>query len=125
MKTLLGTLLQPASPTRCEVTKDAVVRIGDDGQIAAVGGERYAADEGFGDSDCWIVPGFIDAHLHLPQWDRRGIDGVPIMDWQEKIGYPAEFRLASTQTARRLAADFTRGMIAHGTTTVCALRLLP
>lgn len=120
MKTLLGTLLQPASPLRCEVTKDAVVRIGDDGQIVAIAGERHAADECFGDADCWIVPGFIDAHLHVPQWDRRGIDGVPIMDWQEKIGYPAEFRLASTEVARALAADFTRGMIANGTTTVCA-----
>ncbi|MEI8195158.1 MAG: amidohydrolase family protein [Phycisphaerae bacterium] len=120
MKTLLGTLLQPASSTRCEITKDCHVRIGDDGRIASVGGEHAASDEIVGGAGCWILPGFIDAHLHVSQWDRRGIDGIPVMEWQEKIGYPAEIRLSSPAVVRALAEDFTRGVIANGTTTVAA-----
>lgn len=120
MKTLLGTLLQPASSTRCEITKDRYVRIGDDGRIASVGSDRATGDEIVGGPDCWILPGFIDAHLHVAQWDRRGIDGLPVLEWQEKVGYPAEVRLASTAAARALAEEFTRGVIANGTTTVAA-----
>ena len=120
MKTLLGTLLQPASATRCDITKDSVVRIADDGRIATVGGERQSGDEIIGGSGCWILPGFIDAHLHVPQWDRRGIDGIPVLEWQTNIGYPAEIRLASVEAARALALDFVRGAIANGTTTIAA-----
>ena len=119
MKTLLGTLLQPISPTRCEITKDCSVRIGEDGRIASVG-EKGTGDEVLGGPGCWILPGFVDAHLHVPQWDRRGIDGVPVLEWQEKIGYPAEIRLADQAVARALAEDFARGAIANGTTTVAA-----
>ena len=120
MTTLLGTLLQPASSARCEITKDCYVRIGDDGRIVSVGPEHHPGDETIGGEGCWILPGFIDAHLHVPQWDRRGIDGVPVLEWQAKIGYPAEMRLASPEAARALAEDFTRGAIANGTTTVAA-----
>lgn len=120
MKTLVGTLLQPASPRRCEITKDCFVRIGEDGRIADVSTTRVAADEIVGDEGCWILPGFIDAHLHLPQWDRRGIDIQPVMEWHEKIGYPAETRLAAPGAAQALAEEFVRGVIAHGTTTVAA-----
>ena len=123
MKALLGTLLQPASPMRCEITKDATVRIGEDGLISAVAGggaERYASDDLIGGPGTWILPGFIDAHLHVSQWDRRGIDGMPTLEWQEKIGYPAELRLANPAVARALGEEFTRGVIANGTTTVAA-----
>lgn len=122
MKTLLGTLLQPAAPTRCDVTKDTIVRIGDDGTIVSAGQglERIAGDDTFGDPDCFILPGFIDAHLHVSQWDRRGIDGIPILEWQEKVGYPAEMRLAEPSVAKAVAEQFTAGVIAHGTTTVAA-----
>ena len=67
MKTLLGNLLQPATPSRCDVTRDCIVRIGDDGNIVSAGQglERIAGDEAFGDPDCWILPGFVDAHVHL------------------------------------------------------------
>lgn len=120
MKTLLGTLLQPASSTRCEITPHCHVRIGDDGRIVSVASEPTPGDQLLGGDGCWILPGFIDAHLHVPQWDRRGIDGIPVLQWQEKIGYPAEVRLANPEAARALAEDFTRGVINNGTTTVAA-----
>ena len=120
MKTLVGTLLQPASSTRCDLAPNSSLRIGDDGRILSIGAERNPAGELFGDPASWILPGFIDAHLHLPQWDRRGIDGLATLEWQSQIGYPAEIRLSSPQAARALAEDFTRGIIANGTTTIAA-----
>jgi guanine deaminase len=120
MQTLLGTLLQPAAANRVEIAPNTFVQFADDGRIASVGPDRPASGDLVGDPTCWILPGFIDAHLHVPQWDRRGIDGMSALEWQEKIGYPAEFRLTSTETARQLALDFTRGILANGTTTIAA-----
>lgn len=120
MKTLVGTLLQPISANDCRITRDGLVGIDDAGRIAHVGAGKPSGDEVVGDAQCWILPGFIDAHLHLPQWDRRGIDGLPVFEWQEKIGFPAEQRLTDPTAATALAEEFTRGVIAGGTTTVVA-----
>ncbi len=115
METLAGTLLQPQSPSQCDVVPGATVTFGDDGTIASVETGSATPDNG-----CWILPGFIDAHLHLPQWDGRGIDGLSLAEWQEQIAYPAETRMRDADLAERLAETFVTGMIANGTTTIAA-----
>lgn len=120
MKTLYGTLLQPRSADECDVTPKSVVRIGDDGTITEVGSRQSPGGDLVGDDDCWILPGFVDGHLHLSQWDRRGIDGFPLLNWLDKITYPAEARMEDPNVAERLAEDFVSGLIANGTTTVAA-----
>lgn len=120
MKTLVGTLLQPNSADHCGVTAGSLVEIDDAGRFSRIAQARPATGEVFGDDQSWILPGFVDAHLHLPQWDRRGIDGLSVFDWQKKIGFPAEQRLSDPQTAADLAEQFTRGVLAGGTTTVAA-----
>lgn len=117
MKTLFGTALHPRSTTQCDIAPDTVVRIGDDGKIAEVGTDKAARGDLIGGKDCWILPGFIDAHLHLPQWDRRGIDGLSLFDWLAKVIYPAEARFKKADVAERLAEDFITGLVANGTTT--------
>jgi guanine deaminase len=117
MQTLAGTLLQPRSPHECAMTPSAVVRIDDDGRIREVGKEKSRAKDVIGDASCWVLPGLVDAHLHLPQWDRRGIDGLTLFDWHEKVVYPAEARLRDAAFAEKLAEDFVTGTIANGTTT--------
>ena len=120
MVTLYGTLLQPKSVNNCAVQHHAAVQLGADGRIAAVGQQPTAPAGAVGGPDCWIIPGFIDAHLHLPQWDRRGIDGLSLGRWQEQVGFPAELRLTDPKAAEALAEQFVSGMIANGTTTICA-----
>ncbi|MBP7935949.1 MAG: amidohydrolase family protein [Phycisphaerae bacterium] len=120
MQELAGTLLQPRSAERCDVTPGAFLRIADDGRIAAAGPGRVKAGKVLGGQGCWIIPGFIDAHLHLPQWDRRGIDGLSPLDWQERVVFPAEARFQDAALAEKLTEDFVTGLIAHGTTTAAA-----
>jgi guanine deaminase len=119
MQVLHGTLLQPRSAENCQVLPNTCVTIADDGKIAQVASVPVGA-AAVGGEGCWILPGFIDAHLHMPQWDRRGIDGLSMFQWQEKIGYPAELRMRDAKIARSVAEEFTRGVIANGTTTVAA-----
>ncbi|MCC7390548.1 MAG: amidohydrolase family protein [Phycisphaerales bacterium] len=120
MDSLFGTLLQPRSWDRCDIAPASRVTIGEDGKIAAVGAGAPAGSDAVGGEGCWILPGFIDAHLHLPQWDCRGLDGLSLFDWQKQVAYPAEERFADPDCAERVAEEFVGGMIAHGTTTVAA-----
>ncbi len=120
MHILHGTLLRPRSAQECQITPKAIVRIGSDGRISQVEVGSTQAKDVIGGEDRWIIPGFIDAHLHLPQWDRRGIDGLELDQWQAKIGYPAESRFKDPDFAERLTEDFVSGLISCGTTTVAA-----
>jgi guanine deaminase len=120
MTRLFGTLLQSPSPNQCTLTPNAEVTIGNDGRIVEVDQTVAPAKDALGGEGCWILPGFIDAHLHLPQWDRRGIDGMPLFEWLAKVAYPAEARFDDANFAEKLANDFVTGMIANGTTTVAA-----
>lgn len=116
MQTLCGTVLRPQSPSDCQILPDMTVRIGNDGKITELSAGKSSAKDVFGGEGRWILPGFIDAHLHLPQWDRRGIDGLPYKQWQELV-YSAEARFADVGFTEKLADEFVTGMIANGTTT--------
>ncbi len=116
MPTLYGTLLQPRTPTQCDIVPPCLVGIAN-GRISEVKPGSPAGRDVCGDETCWILPGFIDAHLHLPQWDRRGIDGAALFDWYEKVVYPAEVRFRDVALAEQLTESFVSGLIAGGTTT--------
>ena len=120
MISLSGTLLQPRSWEQCDVVPGATVAIGDDGKFAAVGAGAPAGGDIVGGDGCWILPGFIDAHVHVPQWDCRGLDGLSLFEWQKRVAYPAEERFKDAGCAERVANEFVTGMIANGTTTVAA-----
>ncbi len=120
MPTLHGTLLQPRSTAQCDVTASAVVEFGEDGRFAEVRSGKPKGRDVLGGDGRWILPGFIDAHLHLPQWDRRGIDGMALFDWLDRVVYPAELRFRDPDLAEKLTHDFVTGLITNGTTTVAA-----
>ncbi|MHC4414326.1 MAG: amidohydrolase family protein [Planctomycetota bacterium] len=120
MVTLSGTLLQPRSDDHCDIVPGSTVTIGDDGKVAERGSGAAAGRDTVGGEGCWILPGFIDAHLHLPQWDCRGLDGLALFEWLENVVYPAEARFRDAGFAEQLADDFVTAVIANGTTTVAA-----
>lgn len=116
MTKLYGTVLQSHSAERCEVLPGTSVEIDAAGRIVRLAQESVAGDV-IGDSDCWVLPGFVDAHLHLPQWDRRGIDGFSLFDWHQAVVYPAEERLRDPAVAEQITEGFVTTLLAHGTTT--------
>lgn len=62
-----------------------------------------------------ICPGFIDAHLHLPQIDAVGVDGLDLLDWLDTTIYPAELRWADPDFARRQVESASVRLLAAGT----------
>ncbi|MGB5149308.1 MAG: guanine deaminase [Mycobacterium sp.] len=71
--------------------------------------------------DCrpaFLLPGFIDTHIHFPQThcvDSYG--GGQLLDWLQRCIFPAEAMLADPAYARGVARDFCNRRIAVGTTT--------
>jgi guanine deaminase len=63
-----------------------------DGRIVRLVHGKLPALPAAGDGECVICPGFVDAHLHLPQIDAIGCDGMELLDWLNRVIYPAEAR---------------------------------
>lgn len=67
-----------------------------------------------------LSPGFIDAHMHLPQYDSIGADGMPLLEWLERVIFPAETAWADTEAARAMSARVATNLLSFGTTSLAA-----
>jgi guanine deaminase len=65
----------------------------------------------------FIVPGFVDTHVHFPQVRIVGGLGYSLLDWLELLALPEEARLADPVYAAAIAEEFVQGLASHGTTT--------
>ncbi|MDG4894395.1 MULTISPECIES: guanine deaminase [unclassified Mesorhizobium] len=67
-----------------------------------------------------ILPGFVDAHVHVPQMQVIASYGAELLDWLNKYTFPEESKFQNAQHGRRIARLFLDEMLRHGTTTVAA-----
>ncbi len=94
-----------------------------EGRISEVAfGDPPAADTPptLGGRDRIISPAFIDAHMHFPQIDSVGCDGLTLLDWLDRVIFPAEAWWArgaalpaSRVAVRRLLTQGTVGAAAY------------
>ncbi len=92
----------------------------EDGRITAI--EHGHTDEkaDVGGADVLLCPAFIDAHIHLPQIDSVGCDGLELLPWLDKVVFPAEAwwgngaAASMTRTAvRRMVREGTFGFAGY------------
>ena len=117
LRALLGHILSAESPTHLLDYPQGFVLF--DETIRAVGPLEALPPGDFPCHDCGaaiIAPGFIDAHVHLPQLDAMAFDGLPLLAWLEEVIYPQEARFADPAVAREGSARFVRALLACGTT---------
>jgi guanine deaminase len=67
--------------------------------------------------DAFLLPGFIDCHVHYPQIGVIGAMGLELLDWLRTRTLPEEARLADDDYAAQVAGRFVRALAANGTTT--------
>jgi guanine deaminase len=67
--------------------------------------------------DGFVLPGFVDTHVHFPQLRILGGLGRTLLDWLEHVALPEEARMADVAYATGTARHFVRTLAAHGTTT--------
>ncbi|RUP50184.1 hypothetical protein BC936DRAFT_140037 [Jimgerdemannia flammicorona] len=66
----------------------------------------------------FLMPGFIDTHVHAPQYSYTGSGtDVPLMTWLNKYAFPAERLLTSLPLARDVYTRLVRRLLRNGTTT--------
>ncbi len=105
-------------------TKGAVV-VGDDGVILWTGplpllphAFRSAPVDDHG--DCLVMPGFIDAHIHFPQYRMLAAPGNDLLDWLTRYTFPEESQYADQNYAAAAAEIFLDRLAQHGTTSALA-----
>jgi guanine deaminase len=84
-------------------------------------GEPPSAADGrvIGGATRIITPAFVDAHTHLPQFVAVGCDGMDLLEWLDRVVYPAEIwwgRGQALSVTRHAVARF----LAEGTGAVAA-----
>lgn len=66
----------------------------------------------------YFLPGFIDLHIHAPQWAQAGTAmDIPLHDWLETYTFPLEAKFADLDFARKVYQDLVTTLLANGTTT--------
>lgn len=92
----------------------------DDGLVAWVG-PALALPHEYADAPVttadYILPGFVDAHLHFPQvFATAAHGGGQLLEWLEQCIFPTEARFAEQDFADYAARHFVRRRVAAGTT---------
>ena len=64
----------------------------------------------------WIMPGFIDTHVHYAQTAVIASYGAQLLDWLEQYTYPAERKFSDPAYAREAADFFLTELLRNGTT---------
>lgn len=92
-----------------------------DGKIVAAGGNGHSADVTIDATDCAVIPGFVQTHIHLCQTIFRGAaDDLALIDWLKKRVWPMEAAHSATSIAASARLGIAE-LIKGGTT--CALTM--
>jgi len=65
----------------------------------------------------WIVPGFIDTHIHYPQTEMIAAYGEALLEWLEKYTFPTEMKFDDPNYAKEISSFFLNELLSNGTTT--------
>ena len=78
--------------------------------------ERYPEAEVLDQRGAYLLPGFVDTHVHFPQVPVIGALGLRLLEWLDKRTLPEELRFADPHYAAQQADTFTRLLARNGTT---------
>jgi guanine deaminase len=101
---------------------DGALVVDDAGNIAYCG-ERdsvpseFASDPVHDHSGGFLLPGFVDTHVHFPQtYAGDSYGGGQLLEWLNLCIFPSESKFADPEFAQRAAEEFCARRVAAGTT---------
>lgn len=131
MSLFQGTAFSSKSPKEIEILENYLFAINADGiieKVVAPQDEEYQILlDHYADTDRfyhlaegqYILPGFIDLHVHAPQWAQSGTAlDIPLYDWLDTYTFPLEAKFADLDFAKLVYEDLVHTLLANGTTTV-------
>ena len=111
-----------------EFLKQALVFVSSDGIISKVIRQddenylelldKHSKDNHFFDfKDKILLPGFIDLHIHAPQWPQAGLAlDDELSYWLNNFTFPLESKYQDLDYAREVYSDLVKTLLANGTT---------
>ena len=111
-----------------EFLKQALVFVSSDGIISKVIRQddenylelldKHSKDNHFFDfKDKILLPGFIDLHIHAPQWPQAGLAlDDELSYWLNNFTFPLESKYQDLDYAREIYSDLVKTLLANGTT---------
>ncbi len=124
MKVIKG---QVVSFTETGVThlEKGAVAVSEDGRIAWVGEAKSlpstyasAAPEDYGSK--LVLPGFVDPHIHFPQYRMLGAPAKDLLEWLNRYTFSEESQYTDRKYADAAAEVFLNRLAAYGTTSALA-----
>ena len=129
-RSVCGTFLHAPVLGEVEALVDTLIEVGEDGRIAGVYPADHAArTEAEGRAEQggrlmrlagtdYVVPGFVDLHVHAPQYPQLGLAlDEPLEVWLERYTFPLEARYAELDFARESYGTLVADLLRNGTTT--------
>ncbi|MCE4048646.1 MULTISPECIES: guanine deaminase [Bacillaceae] len=126
-----GTAFTSYSPEKVNILKNHLFFVNAEGLIEKIVSpeeEDYASlltahkeDANFRqlDEGQYFLPGFVDLHVHAPQWAQSGTAlDLPLYDWLHTYTFPLEAKYADLSFAETVYEDLVSTLLANGTTTV-------
>lgn len=114
MQIFLGTSFSSKSPKEIQILKDHLYCINTDGMIEKIVSPEepdyqtllatYQGQDNFHRlaEGQYFLPGFIDLHVHAPQWAQSGTAlDIPLYDWLNTYTFPLESKFSDLDFAKR------------------------
>ena len=101
---------------------DGALVVDDKGVIAWCGHwaelpAEYAGATQVDHHGAFLLPGFIDTHMHFPQvWCGDSYGGGQLLEWLNNCIFPSESKFEDPEYAKRAAVEWVDRMITAGTT---------
>lgn len=129
-KVFKGTAFTSRSVTEIDILKDHLFCIDKEGMIEKVVSPEnteykkilsaFAGTEKFKvlDDGQYFLPGFVDLHVHAPQWAQAGTSlDLPLYDWLNTYTFPTESKFSDIEFAKEVYNELVSTLVANGTTT--------
>lgn len=130
MQIFRGTAFSSKSPKEIQVLKDHLFCINTEGLIERIIApqdpdfqplmDAYQGTDTFHRlaEGQYLLPGFIDLHVHAPQWAQSGTAlDIPLYDWLNTYTFPLESKFSDLEFAKKVYEDVVSTLLANGTTT--------
>lgn len=100
-------------------TIDRIVELGD-ADYAGIVQQAQREDKLITTADGQVIlPGFVDLHVHAPQWPNAGLAlDLPLEEWLQHYTFPLEAKYRDPSFAEQVYPTLVQELLNNGTTTV-------
>lgn len=122
IKCLKGNILFTETTDKISVFPDSYIVV-KDGLVEGIYSElpeKYKEVSVIDFGDKMIIPGFMDTHLHAPQWPNQGVGySEELLPWLDKYTFPLESKFSDVSFAEKYYKLFVDELVRSGTTRAC------